>query len=219
LRFLIPDAVSGNVVVTAEKIRQQHLDVLYASLKKRIADGEEVNCVITGLVKDKLSEEEQHGTCKALLQAAPDSTASSVYIGIAWLCSPSGKDYQEELFQSILEAYDGDKDKAWEMAFREEKVPLIVSFYKETLRFWTTTPFATPRTTVADIKYRGTTIPKGITMIMNAQEANHDKSWYGEDAEIFNPKRFIGNDTSLPHLTFGAGSRICPAAALSNRII
>jgi phenylacetate 2-hydroxylase len=219
LRFLIPDVVSGNVVVTAEKIRQQHLDVLYASLKKRIAEGEEVNCVITGLVKDKLSEEEQHGTCKALLQAAPDSTASSVYIGIAWLCSPAGKEYQEDLYHAILEAYDGNRDKAWEMAFREEKVPLIVSFYKETLRFWTATPFATPRTTVNDIQYRGTTIPKGITMIMNAQEANHDKSWYGDDAETFNPKRFIGNDTSLPHLTFGAGSRICPAAALSNRII
>jgi phenylacetate 2-hydroxylase len=219
LRFLIPDVVSGNVVVTAEKIRQQHLDVLYASLKKRIAEGEEVNCVIAGLVKDKLSEEEQHGTCKALLQAAPDSTASSVYIGIAWLCSPAGKEYQEDLYHAILEAYDGNRDKAWEMAFREEKVPLIVSFYKETLRFWTATPFATPRTTVNDIQYRGTTIPKGITMIMNAQEANHDKSWYGDDAETFNPKRFIGNDTSLPHLTFGAGSRICPAAALSNRII
>jgi phenylacetate 2-hydroxylase len=54
---------------------------------------------------------------------------------------------------------------------------------------------------------------------MNAQEANHDKSWYGEDAETFKPKRFIGNDTSLAHLTFGSGSRICPAAALSNQII
>jgi phenylacetate 2-hydroxylase len=142
-----------------------------------------------------------------------------VYIGIAWLCSLAGKEYQEDLYHAILEAYDGNRDKAWEMAFREEKVPLIVSFYKETLRFWTATPFATPRTTVNDIQYRGTTIPKGITMIMNAQEANHDKSWYGEDAETFNPKRFINNDTSLPHLAFGAGSRICPAAALSNRII
>ena len=45
------------------------------------------------------------------------------------------------------------------------------------------------------------------------------KSWYRDDAETFNPKRFIGNETSLLHLTFGAGSRICPAAALSNRII
>ena len=218
-RYLIPDAVSGNIVVTSERIRQQHLDVLYASLKKRISEGEEINCVITGLVKDKLSEEEQHGTCKALLQAAPDSTASSVYIGVAWLCSETGRDYQLELYQAIIDAYNGNRDKAWKMAFREEKVPEIVSFYKETLRFFTTTPFATPRTTVKDIQYRGTTIPKGITMIMNAQEANHDKSWYGEDAEVFNPKRFMGNDSSLPHLTFGAGSRICPAAALSNRII
>jgi phenylacetate 2-hydroxylase len=96
------------------------------------------------------------------------------------------------------------KDKAWEMAFREKGSPLIVSFYKETLRFFTTAPFSTPCTTVKDIEFRGTTIPKGITMIMNAQEANHDKSWYGEDAETFNPTRFLGNDTSLPHLTFGA---------------
>jgi phenylacetate 2-hydroxylase len=53
----------------------------------------------------------------------------------------------------------------------------MISFYKEAVRFWWTTPFATPRTTVNDIKYRGTTIPKGITMMMNTQEANHDKSW------------------------------------------
>lgn len=118
-----------------------------------------------------------------------------------------------------MSAYHGDRDKAWDMAFREESVSLVVSFYKEALRFWTTTPFATPRTTVSDVEYRGTVIPKGTTMIMNAQQGNHDKSWYGEDAESFIPTRFLGNDTSLPHLTFGAGSRICPAAALSNRII
>lgn len=118
-----------------------------------------------------------------------------------------------------MSAYDNDRDKAWEQAFREEKVPLVVSFYKETLRFFTTTPFATPRTTTKDIVYRGVTIPKGVTMIMNAQEANHDMAWFGPDANEFNPTRFIGNDTPLPHLTFGAGSRICPAMALSNRII
>jgi phenylacetate 2-hydroxylase len=238
LRFLIPDALSSNVVVTSEKIRQQYLDIIYADLQRRIGEGEEINCIVNGLVNDKLSLPESHGVsehtmshlsaltnllvigvCKALLQAAPDSTASSVYIGIGWLSSPTGRSYQHELYAAIMSAYEGDRDKAWDMAFREEKVPLIVSFYKETLRFFTTTPFATPRTTVNDIKYRGIVIPKGITMIMNAQQGNHDKSWYGEDAETFNPKRFIANDTPLPHLTFGAGSRICPAVALSNRII
>lgn len=219
LRFLIPDAVSGNDIIRAEKVRQEDLDVLYSSLKKRVVEGEEVNCVITGLVKDNLSEAEQHGTCKALLQAAPDSTASSVYLGVEWLCSSSGRAFQTELLQAILGAYDGDRNKAWAMAFREERVPLMVSFYKEVLRFFTTTPFGTPRMTVADIQYQGAIIPTGTAMIMNAQEANHDKAWFGEDADKFKPARYMDNDTFLPHLTFGAGSRICPAAALSNRLI
>lgn len=219
LRFLVPDFVSSNVVVMAEKKRQQYLDVVYASLQERIAAGEKVDCIVNGLVKDNLSEGEIHGTCKALLQAAPDSTASSLYVATAWLSTPAGQEFQSELYDSILAAYDGDLGKAWEMAFREEKVELLVSTYKETLRFWTTTPFSLPRTTTKDISYRNTTIPKGTTLIMNAQQANHDTAWYGDDALEFKPTRFLGNSNSLPHLTFGAGSRICPAAALSNRII
>jgi phenylacetate 2-hydroxylase len=219
LRVLIPDFASGNEVRRAEKKRQEYLDVVYAGLKERLAKGEEVDCIVNGLVKDNLSEGEIHGTCKALLQAAPDSTASSVYVAIGWLSSPIGQEFQEALYAEILKAYGGDRDRAWDMAFREENVDLLVSMYKETLRYWTTTPFALPRTTVADIAYMGTVIPTGTTMIMNAQQANHDTVWYGDDAMKFKPTRFVGNTTSLPHLTFGAGSRICPAAALSNRII
>jgi len=66
-----------------------------------------------------------------------------------------------------MSAYDGDRNRAWDMAFREETVPLVVSFYKETLRFWTTTPFATPRATANRMEYRDLVIPKGVTMIMN----------------------------------------------------
>lgn len=219
LRFLVPHFLSGNEVAAAEKTRQQYLDVVYTALKGRIAKGEQVDCIVNGLVKDNLSEGEIHGTCKALLQAAPDSTASSVYVAIGWMSSPEGQGFQAELYDAILTAYGGDRDKAWAMAFREESVDLLVSLYKETLRFWTITPFAVPRTTVADISYMGATIPTGTTMIMNAQEANHDVAWYGDDANQFKPARFMKNSTSLPHLTFGAGSRICPAAALSNRII
>jgi phenylacetate 2-hydroxylase len=219
LRFLIPSFASGNAVAAAEKKRQAYLDVVYAGLKDKIAKGEQVECIVNGLVKDNLSESEIHGTCKALLQAAPDSTASSVYVAIGWMASPIGQEFQIELYDAILKTYGGDRDRAWDMAFREESVDLLVSVYKETLRFWTTTPYAVPRTTVTDISYMGTVIPTGTTMIMNAQQANHDTAWYGEDATKFKPARFLNNGTSLPHLTFGAGSRICPAAALSNRII
>ncbi|PMD46597.1 cytochrome P450 [Hyaloscypha variabilis F] len=176
LRFLIPDFVSGNLVVAAEKRRQKYLDVIFDALKKRIASGEQ-------------------------------------------LSTPIGQGFQSELYDAILAAYSRNRDKAWEMAFREESVELLVSLYKETLRFWTITPYSLPRTTFKDISYYNTVIPKGTTMIMNAQQANHDTAWYGDDALQFRPTRFMGKTDSLPHLTFGAGSRICPAAALSNRII
>lgn len=105
------------------------------------------------------------------------------------------------------------------MAFREEKVPLITSLYKETLRYYTPTSIAVPRRTTEDIPYLGTVFPKGITMIMNAHQANHDIEWYGNDAGTFNPERFLGNHIPLPHLSYGAGSRICPAVGISNRIM
>jgi len=63
IRYLIPDALSGNVIVTSERKRQQHLDVVYSDLQKRLVQGEEINCIVTGLVNDKLSLPESHGTC------------------------------------------------------------------------------------------------------------------------------------------------------------
>lgn len=61
LRMLVPDALSGNVVVSSEKIRQHHLDIIYADLQKRVGEGEEIKCIINGLVNDKLSLPESHG--------------------------------------------------------------------------------------------------------------------------------------------------------------
>jgi phenylacetate 2-hydroxylase len=61
--------------------------------------------------------------------------------------------------------------------------------------------------------------PKGTTFIMNAQEVNHDEGHFGTDAWRFNPDRFLDAKPGLQHVGFGAGSRICPAVAISNRII
>ena len=214
---IIPEPQSR--VVAAEKIRQQHLDILYASLTRRLQGGEQVDCIAAHLGSDGLTGEEIDGTCKSLLQAAPGTVASGMYQCIAWLCSEQGQQFQHLLYNAILSAHDGDRDRAWEMAFREEAVPVAMSLCKEILRFYTVTPYATPRSTVCDVEFRQIRIARGTTMIMNAQEANHDKSWYGENACLFLPERFIDDTTSLPHLTYGAGSRICPAVSISNRIM
>jgi phenylacetate 2-hydroxylase len=214
---VIPKSTSKTIA--AEKVRRRLLDILYDQYLEKVAKGETVNCIVSELGKEKLTLDELRGTCNSLLQAAPDTVASGIYQAAGWLSSHEGRTFQPEAYKAILEAYDGNRDQAWDMAFREEKVPLIASLYKEALRCYSPTPFAQGRATVREINYNGIRIPKGITMIMNAQDANIDPRYFGHDAAIFNPARFIGNDSSLPTLAFGAGSRQCPATNIASRIM
>lgn len=218
---LIPE--SNSKTIAAEKIRRQHRDVLYNRYKDRVARGETVDCIVASLNDERLTEDEVHGTCLSLLQAAPDSVASILYQAVAWLCSPAGKPTQAEALAAILAAHGGDRKEAWKNAFRDVRVPLVESITKETLRFFTIAPYATPRKTVAPVTMpNGIVLPKGITLVMNAQEINHEVPHFGADAWTFRPDRFLDpkvNTPGLQHVAFGAGTRICPAVAISNRII
>lgn len=209
---------SSSAVIRAEKVRRKHIDAMYNQYLRKVADGNTPTCIVSSLSADKLTLDELHGTCVSLLQAAPDTIASGIYQCCAWLCSPEGQPFQKVTLKGILDTYNGDRDEAWRMSFREEKVPLIVSLYKETLRFFATAPFSGRKAT-KDIDYHGTNIPKGIAVVMNIQALNHDLTHYGDDAHTFNPRRFMDNDSPSPHMSYGVGGRICPAYQISNRII
>ncbi|RDW74814.1 hypothetical protein BP6252_05956 [Coleophoma cylindrospora] len=214
---IFPEKTSRTI--KAVKERTERINILFETYLHKVEKGQaDLKCIVSSLGNDKLTLEEIHGTCVSLLQAAPDTVASAVYQCCAWLCSPEGLPFQKEAYDAILEAYDGDRDEAWRMAFREEKVPLIVSLYKETLRFYPTAPFGSRRTSKS-FELNGTTIPKGMGVLMDTQGVNHDLDFYGSDAYSFNPRRFIGNDSPLPHLTYGTGGRICPAYQISNRVM
>lgn len=219
IRFLRWFPESTSKLVAAEKVRAGHVKEIYGAYQARSAAEGKVSCVVSSLGSDRLTEDEIHGTCLSLLQAAPDTVTTGIYQCVAWLSAPCGHDFQSKMYDAILEAYGGDKDLAWQMAFREERVPLVTSVCKESLRFFTVTPYSAPRQTTREVRYDGRVIPKGVAVYMNAQQANHDPAHFGPDAWSFNPERFVDNDSPLPHLSFGAGGRICPAMALSNRLM
>lgn len=213
---LIPEGPNG--VVEAAKERQRCIDNLYGQYLQKVADGETPTCIVSSLGADKLTLDEIHGTCMSLLQAAPDTVSSGIYQCCAWLCSAEGQPFQAEALAAILEAYDGNRDEAWKMAFQQEKVPLMVSLYKESLRFYSTAAFNHRRAS-SEIQIYGTVIPKGMAVTMNIAGVNHDPEHYGPDATKFNPWRFLNDNNPLPHLSYGTGGRICPAYMISNRVI
>ncbi|EME82781.1 uncharacterized protein MYCFIDRAFT_211155 [Pseudocercospora fijiensis CIRAD86] len=86
------------------------------------------------------------------------------------------------------------------------------------MRFFIIAPFAIPRQASQDIEHRGIKIPKGMAVILNSQAVSHDTDQFGDDAWHFNPERYLDDDSPLPHSAFGAGSRICPAVGISNRL-
>ncbi|KIW83754.1 hypothetical protein Z517_03000 [Fonsecaea pedrosoi CBS 271.37] len=211
---------SKSKLIAAAQERNRCAKVLHEQYRRKAEQGKAPDCLVSSMRSERLTPDELFGTCMSILQAAPDTVSSSTYQCMAWLSSAPGQAFQEECLENILEVYDGDRDRAWDMAFQEEKVPLLVSLYKETLRFYATSAFNMRRTsrevTVGDT----TTLPKGVGVTMNIRGVNHDPDHYGPDALAFNPKRFLGDTSShLPHLTFGTGSRICPAYMIANRII
>lgn len=218
LMRLWPESTSE--IMESEKVRKARVKYLYDSYQNRVQQGGEIiNCVVQSLGKEKLTDEEIHASCVAILQAAPETVASGLYQAVGWLCSPEGQEFQPAALRAILEFSDGDRDRAWNRAF-EDDVPLIASLTKETLRVYPPSPFGLPRQTVEEVPCgkNGASIPKEVTVYMNTQEANLDEAWFGADAKTFKPDRFLESDVALPHLTFGAGSRICPAVNIANRI-
>ena len=96
-------------------------------------------------------------------------------------------------------------------------LPYICAMVKEALRWSLTVPFGVPHVASEDDWYEGTFIPKGTICLQNMRVINSETDVFGNDAEHFNPARYLDeNNVKLVggreegHLAFGFGRRICP---------
>ncbi|GME76465.1 unnamed protein product [Ambrosiozyma monospora] len=160
--------------------------------------------------------------CVGLVSGGFETIGSTASLIFAQLCTENGELWQERLYDDLMKIYDGDIVKAYQSVLLEEKSEFGVSFIRELLRMYAVIPLIPARKTSKEFIWNGVTVPEGITVILNAQAANHDKSHFGADADEFVPDRFLKDDSvNHPpyHFTFGAGSRACTAVNLSNRIL
>lgn len=63
-------------------------------------------------------------------------------------------------------------------------------------------------------------VPRGSAVVVHSHAMQRDKSWWGDDADAFRPKRWLDDSSTTAHrrawayLPFSGGPRICPAQAM-----
>jgi cytochrome P450 len=109
-----------------------------------------------------------------MLQGATETVATTLTCGLSYLCSSEdGRQIQSDAYDAIVARF-GTPQEAYDKAFHFEDVPYIIALYKEILRYYCIVPFGTPRGASKDFQLKsGAIIPRGTTLLMNAELANH----------------------------------------------
>ncbi|KAJ3793929.1 cytochrome P450, partial [Lentinula aff. detonsa] len=107
-----------------------------------------------------------------------------------------------------------------------EHLPYIRATVKEILRWRGVSPIGLPHRLSQDDYYEGFFIPQDTICFVNNWSLHHDKEVYGDDAEHFNPGRFLDVngkiESSIPgtkdegHFSYGFGKRICVGRHVAN---
>lgn len=101
--------------------------------------------------------------------------------------------------------------------------PYLQAVVTETLRLHPPSPFLIPHKAESDAEIFGFFIPGNTQILVNAWAIGRDSSIW-ENAERFEPERFLGRDIEtigrdFEMIPFGAGRRICPGISLALRIV
>ena len=144
--------------------------------------------------------------------AGSDTTASTTTASLYVLHQPQHKKWLEQARQEAIVTNAG---KGIQLKDLRAKMPVTVGIAREILRLYPAVPFvgrtAIDRGSFSD----GYPIEKGDTFCFSPWFLGRDKKAWGEDAEEFNPQRWLedpmngGAQSSFSWLPFGAGPRGC----------
>ncbi|KAI1245644.1 hypothetical protein MGN70_012536 [Eutypa lata] len=224
LRYL-PNNKRQKIAVYIRDKRDVWLANMFNRVRAALEKGKYRPCITGTLLSDpgssKLTEADMRSINVSLVSGGFETIATTMLAGLGWLASPEGQNVQQKVYDDLLNTYS-DVETAWESVLVEEKSEYTVALYKEMLRYFAAMQLPPPRQTMKEFQWNGITIPKGVSVYMNVQAINHDKSYYGEDADIFKPERWLDEKRPIGppyHFSFGAGLRACPAIAISHRLL
>ncbi|KAF7983120.1 hypothetical protein HWV62_24077 [Athelia sp. TMB] len=208
------------------RLQQIYINDLLAGLRERIDNGDETPSILGNIMRTAGLKDEE------ILLASYTGIAAGVNLGysLTWIIGylanhPEASFLQEKAYQSIQEVYKGAVPEPHDF----DRVEYIKALHTEGSRYYVPVRLGFPRQTVSESTYNGVTIPAGVLTIMNCYACNRDPVAY-DDPEEFKVERWLNGhrgrtDTTtgdaakigVPHLTYGAGRRVCPGIDMANR--
>ncbi|XP_070508369.1 probable cytochrome P450 313a4 [Chironomus tepperi] len=119
------------------------------------------------------------------------------------------KNVQEKLINEINEIYSQELDTPTITVDFLNKFQYLEAVIKETMRLFTVAPILS-RQASQDVEIDGYLIPKGTAFLLSIDAMHKDEKYWGQDAHLFRPERFL--ETLLyPHAyaPFSGGRRMC----------
>lgn len=155
--------------------RDKYLHALNRDLDHRMEKGIHKPCIQANIILDKeakLNPEELTSISLTMLSGGLDTVTTLVAWSIGLLSQRP--DIQDKAAQNIQEMYGVDEPMC--SADDDHKCAYVAALIKECLRYFTVLRLALPRTSIREITYNGTVLPKGTVFFLNAWACNMGES-------------------------------------------
>lgn len=173
-----------------------------------------VDIISVAMKSGTFDEENLVDQLMTFLGAGHETTATALQWAVYALCK--NPDVQTRLREEIRANLPSIENQQPIDATAIDNLPYLNAVCNEVLRFHPSVP-TTIRVAVKDTTLVGKPIPKGTFLILAPEVLNHMDELWGEDADKFNPDRFMGPGkantggavSNYAFLTFLHGPRSC----------
>ncbi|KAL4860985.1 hypothetical protein BDV12DRAFT_191377 [Aspergillus spectabilis] len=171
LQFLEPIFWRKTAARTADvgNRRIAYNNELLRRLQDAVDRDEDVPCIQGNVLRDPegvaLSNNELLSISLSMMAGADSSQPT---INWAFLLLAHHQDIQKKAYDELRRTTGTDYKLS-----ETKEVEYIYALVKEVLRFYTPLPLSMPRETTAPVQYKGTTIPTGTMVFLNAYACNH----------------------------------------------
>lgn len=200
----LPIKLNSEVEKAVRIIRQTCHDLIRSKKEKlEKKDLTDVDILSVALESGLFTDDNLVDQLMTFLVAGHETTASSLTWAVYSLClHPSVQTRLRTEVHANLPSLSSDKPVT---SLDIDNMPYLNAVCNEVLRYFP--PVAiTVRDAAVDTSILGCPVPAGTKIFLAPRATNRDKTLWGEEADKFNPDRWLAGSPASPHVTNGGAS-------------